>query len=392
MFKDYYTILGVTWQATHEEIKRAYRSKSMQFHPDKNPDKNVTLLMQDINEAYAILKDEDKRARYDSEYSIFRKQFSHDTTSKPNDEAENRYEHSSKYEYDYHVQDETLQRDINNARAYAERLVKDFFDSLKDTSKTAVKGAVKGVTPYLLPYLIAALILTLIGMIGRLAFANTPRIDYTDARVDNYISNETQSSQIKMLPVFNAPSSWTQYSINGIFELAVPSTVELRSQLERNTYRQQDKKVLIVSDKVIFQQRGLRKALENSGNIDSNYCRIMIQYWSAQAGTFPRSNEIVELDYETMQDLRKMVMREFELNPQQKLLEGPTYKLIDVNGQKAIEVKYRRSGNKNYTTACTFYLLFNYDKMTRITISYREQNKDKWLPDLNNVIRTFKWQ
>lgn len=117
--------------------------------------------MQDINEAYAILKDEDKRARYDSEYSIFRKQFSHHTTSKPNDEAENRYEHSSKYEYDYHVQDETLQRDINNARAYAERLVKDFFDSLKDTSKTAAKGAVKGITPYLLPYLIAALILLL---------------------------------------------------------------------------------------------------------------------------------------------------------------------------------------------------------------------------------------
>lgn len=70
-------------------------------------------------------------------------------------------------------------------------------------------------------------------------------------------------------------------------------------------------------------------------------------------------------------------MREFEISPQLKLLEGPTYKLIDINGQKAIEVKYRRSGNKNYTTACTFYLLFNYDKMTRITISYREQNKEK---------------
>ena len=61
MFKDYYKILGIHRQASAQEIKSAYRAMSIKWHPDKNPNVNVTSIMQDINEAYAILKDEEKR-------------------------------------------------------------------------------------------------------------------------------------------------------------------------------------------------------------------------------------------------------------------------------------------------------------------------------------------
>lgn len=44
---------------------------SMKWHPDKNPDADVTSMMQDINEAYAILKNKEKRHRYDQEYALF---------------------------------------------------------------------------------------------------------------------------------------------------------------------------------------------------------------------------------------------------------------------------------------------------------------------------------
>ena len=67
MFKDYYQILDVSFSASKEEIKKAYRKMSLQWHPDRNPGADVTEMMQDINEAYKILNDDISRAKYDKE-------------------------------------------------------------------------------------------------------------------------------------------------------------------------------------------------------------------------------------------------------------------------------------------------------------------------------------
>ncbi|AEV17025.1 Chaperone protein dnaJ 1 [Thermus sp. CCB_US3_UF1] len=64
--KDYYAILGVSREATQEEIKRAYRKLALQYHPDRNPgDKAAEERFKEINEAYAVLSDPEKRAQYD---------------------------------------------------------------------------------------------------------------------------------------------------------------------------------------------------------------------------------------------------------------------------------------------------------------------------------------
>ncbi len=60
--KDYYTVLGVPRNATKDEIKKAYRRLAHQYHPDKGGDEK---LFKEINEAYQILGDDDKRAQYD---------------------------------------------------------------------------------------------------------------------------------------------------------------------------------------------------------------------------------------------------------------------------------------------------------------------------------------
>lgn len=64
--RDYYEVLGVTKTATADEIKKAYRKKAIQYHPDKNPgDKEAEEKFKEAAEAYEVLSNEDKRARYD---------------------------------------------------------------------------------------------------------------------------------------------------------------------------------------------------------------------------------------------------------------------------------------------------------------------------------------
>jgi len=67
MSKDYYHILGVSTNATDEQIKKAYRKLAMQYHPDRNPGKEewANQKFKEINEAYGVLGDPQKKKRYD---------------------------------------------------------------------------------------------------------------------------------------------------------------------------------------------------------------------------------------------------------------------------------------------------------------------------------------
>ena len=68
--RDYYEILGVGKNATGEEIKKAFRKLALEFHPDRNKSKGAEDKFKEINEAYQVLSDSEKRKSYD--------QFGHD--------------------------------------------------------------------------------------------------------------------------------------------------------------------------------------------------------------------------------------------------------------------------------------------------------------------------
>ena len=64
-FKDYYQTLGVARDATAEDLKKAFRKLARKYHPDVSKEADAELRMKEVNEAYAVLSDPEKRAAYD---------------------------------------------------------------------------------------------------------------------------------------------------------------------------------------------------------------------------------------------------------------------------------------------------------------------------------------
>lgn len=143
MFKDYYLILGITKQATSDDIKSAYINLSQKFYANRKKGINITDFMQDINEAYKILHNDLTRTRYDIEYEEFLK-FKKELC-KIKDSTNDVYLNY----YEYNIHDKKLQQDVISARTFAKTLVRDFLNSLEKDMKTACKGAWYEIKPFI---------------------------------------------------------------------------------------------------------------------------------------------------------------------------------------------------------------------------------------------------
>lgn len=177
MFVDYYAILEIDISATQEEIKSAFKKQALKWHPDRNSGQDTTLHMQQINEAYLILKDAEGRERYNKEYQRFKQYqqqqaYSEKEKQKKNTEEQKRREKEKQqseryYEYEeYTVNDDILGKWMENARKQAVDLAKKTIEDFKGISTAGAKAvaneAVAGIGRYIVFSIIIILIAALI--------------------------------------------------------------------------------------------------------------------------------------------------------------------------------------------------------------------------------------
>lgn len=197
------------------------------------------------------------------------------------------------------------------------------------------------------------------------------------------------SSQKDSTPQFVAPESWATYSIcNSRCSISIPNTLEKRNWNSQYSQGLRQRTGQYHPDVDMFQQKGLDNT--EMPKADEHYCRVIVQSYAGYRGEYLSSMETVPIIGEFRDALRQLVDSEIA---GWSLLAQPTYRWIDIdNRNKAVEIKYRRLGNNGNTTNGTIYLLFNSDIMVKMIVAYRESEAELWLPDVQNIIYTFKWK
>ena len=137
--KNYYEILGVSRDATLDEIKKAHRKQALKYHPDRNPDdKEAEEMMKKVNAAFEELSDEDKRRKYDLEldYKERRRQNNNrGSRSYSRNEEDNSSFKEGWYE-EFWRNHTTKDNKETDAETY-EELFKEYLEKLKESYKNA---------------------------------------------------------------------------------------------------------------------------------------------------------------------------------------------------------------------------------------------------------------
>jgi DnaJ-class molecular chaperone len=158
MFKDYYDILEIKQSASQPEIKIAFKKQAIKWHPDRNKDFDSTEKMQEINEAYLILKDNEAKSRYDIEYFKFKKF----TNTKQTNNNSNQSTNQNTKDKEYHFEDDILRKWMQNAKNQAVELAKQTIKEMAELSIIATKEAGSKMIETFVYYAISGLIIMLL--------------------------------------------------------------------------------------------------------------------------------------------------------------------------------------------------------------------------------------
>lgn len=165
MFKDYYSILEANIDFDEKQLKDAYRKQVLKWHPDKNRSVDTTFQMQEINEAYLILGDKEAKSKYDIEYISFKNYYSKQRNENQNNNQNSQQKNRTNYEenFDYKIQDDILQKWINNARKQAKNLANEALFEIKEVTKDATRGCFNGIIQLIITVIVINILFLIFG-------------------------------------------------------------------------------------------------------------------------------------------------------------------------------------------------------------------------------------
>jgi hypothetical protein len=268
MFKDYYGILEVDEDATDDEIKAAFRRLAIKWHPDKNSGIDTTPKMQELNEAYVVLKDKEGRERYNSEYQYF-KQFvkTKDKEQKTTVESEVSEPQASPFEFvDYVFNDMILRKWIANAEKQAVDLAKQTIEDLKGMALAGVKEGSKAILYQIGGVLVVVFLFAIIRNCNQDSAVRA--VSVTSIReTDIWFNNSIRWFEIK------TPTKFTKQDID--YQKGIPGYNENISVLENYTFKSGNIGGTFLYMDTKFEayipEAGLRKSIENLLHTASSY-------------------------------------------------------------------------------------------------------------------------
>jgi len=201
-----------------------------------------------------------------------------------------------------------------------------------------------------------------------------------------------------LISFFNSFSQieFENYSLSGIGSISIPNTMELQSGKYKEIHDNLESKIAekykyeITGNAIVFQQKGLNELERKSF---TNYARIMLDtdigspgdYQKANVKIAPTSNEIKDLN----SDFKMQLITGFN-GTQFKLIDWYGCSLEIINGKQCLKVSYKRQLGSNPEVHVDLYRFQNNDRIHTLTISYRENDREKVKPIFAKVVNTFK--
>lgn len=216
-------------------------------------------------------------------------------------------------------------------------------------------------------------------------------------------STYSQNTVNRQTMNYEIPKDWVLYDIGDIGQVAIPTTLELRSENSVHTLNQipirnyfvVHKKIDVSKTKyqLIFQPLGY-----DNGEIPSTYTRVLIHYKKGKFGDFMKWNDALnltsiareEIDKSYKQDLLSAIsMGKDEMKI--KLISRKPIEIGETNGLAYIKHTYKRQMGKNPIVNVQNYSFYNTDEMVEITISHYLNINDSDLSNLDKIINTFNF-
>ena len=397
MFKDYYSILDVHLTANQENIKTAFKKQALKWHPDRNPSIDTTPQMQEINEAYLILKDSEARERYDKEYKRFKKH-----QIEQEQKAENKQEQAKKegvHEYpNYTVDDEILGKWMDNAKKQAVDYAKQTVEDLKGMAKAGAKAAIMDGGSMLVFQIVVGIVVFLFFSLPKTCNTNTNQhISPITAKANP----ETVSQPI--IDIVEIPNDtfinkkdYESFLIEDIGSIYIPKNMEVQAGKYKKFCDTLHKKFAqrfdyeISDNRIVFQQKGLNNQDKKGLN---SYVRVIIETTIGNSGDYEKLGDTLSLKFEELAKINSQTQKQF-----QKSLEGTGGHIVRwegvtpvrVNGIKAMKTSYVRQLHSNPYVHVDMYQFQNNDRVHFVTLSYRQKDSIKWKPIYSKIMKSFK--